>query len=85
MTTALKNRLLRLEGSTQFHVGGVGCAIALEGAETVEDACKRLDLPDASGRIVVGQILESDHWCRVAHEQQQRLTSDNQFHFEESQ
>ena len=79
---SIDRRLQRLEQQPRFNAGGIGCAIALEGAETVADACKRLGLPDASGRIVVGAILEPEHWLRVAREQQQRLTTDsNQFNF----
>jgi hypothetical protein len=70
---SIERRIARLEQRSHFHLGGVGAAIALQGAETVEQACKRLGLKDASGHIVVGEILEPEHWCRVARLQQQSL------------
>lgn len=71
MTT--EKRIAVLEKRRHYRAGDVGCAICLKGDETIEDACKRLGLADASGRIVVGEVLEPDCWDRIAGEQQAAL------------
>jgi hypothetical protein len=77
MATEFERRLARLEQRFQYsRSDGVGCAIHLQGCESVADACRRLGLPDCRGRIVVGEVMAPEDWNNAAKAQQSASVRD---------
>lgn len=71
---ALQKRIAALEQQrSSWHSGSN--VIELQTNETIEAGLKRLGRDDATGCIVVRQVLDAADWCAIAKPQQAALVT----------